>query len=90
MPQAARTDANQQEIVDALRDAACDVFITSGVGRGFPDLVVGRAGYTYLIEAKTDDGYLTEPQIKFHRNWRGHVAIARTIDEALRAVGLLE
>lgn len=41
MRRAARTDANQVEIVSALRAIGCSVSDTSGVGGGFPDLAVG-------------------------------------------------
>ena len=38
----AHIDANQPEIVKALRDAACSVEPLHDVGRGVPDLLVGR------------------------------------------------
>ena len=47
-----RTDANQPQVVKALRDAGATVAITSMVGDGFPDLVVGFRGETLLIEVK--------------------------------------
>lgn len=89
-----RIDANQPAIVAALRNAGCSVAVTSDLGRGFPDLVVGRGGLTYLLEVK--DGSkpaskrrLTEAEARFHASWLGHVAIVETEAEALAAVGLL-
>ena len=41
MRQDARKDANQTQIVDALRGVGATVAITSMLGHGFPDLVVG-------------------------------------------------
>lgn len=90
MPQAARTDANQQEIVDALRKVGASVESLHRVGGGVPDLLIGFRNQNFLIEVKTGTGRLNDRQRDWHQLWRGHVAIARTIDEALRAVGLLE
>lgn len=80
-----RRDANESEIIDALTQAGCDVV---GVERQPFDIVVGRAGRTYLLEVKTAKGKLKVSQIKFRETWRGHYAIVRTVDDALRAVGL--
>lgn len=89
MRRAAKVDKNQREIVEALRAAGCSVVITSHVGAGFPDIVVGRAGATYLLEIKGKRGKLTKPQVKFFDEWRGNAVVVRTVDEALKAVGLL-
>ena len=93
MRRAAKTDDNQREIVEALRAAGCSVGIVSGVGNGFPDLAVGRAGKTYLLEVK--DGSkpasaqaLTQAEKTWHINWRGHAAVVNSPEQALRAVGL--
>lgn len=42
-----------------------------------------------LIEVKTLTGKLTPDQKLFHPCWNGQLDIARTIDEALRIVGLI-
>ena len=52
MRRAARTDANQAEIVAALRKAGASVTSLAGVADGCPDLLVGRAGQTLLMEVK--------------------------------------
>lgn len=53
MRRARRVDANQGQIVAALRTAGCVVEITSDVGRGFPDLVVRTPrGTALLVEVK--------------------------------------
>lgn len=87
MRRRAKTDANQAEIARALRDIGCSVHDTAAVGGGFPDLVVGRGGRTYLIEIKTRLGSFTGEQLKFHREWSGHIAVVRTVAEAFRVVG---
>ena len=82
-----KPDKNQSKIVDALRKVGCTVFITSGVGMGFPDLVVGRGGSNYLLEVKTAKGELKESQEEFFALWNGQVQVVRTPEEALEAVG---
>ncbi len=90
-------DANQAEIVDALRQVGASVAITSGVGRGFPDLVVGRHGVTYLVEVKPGDAKdkrqrrLRPSQEEFKATWRGRpVAVLRSVSDALRMIGVIE
>lgn len=91
----ARVDANQPEIVDALRSAGCSVEYLHTLGKGVPDLLVGRAGHNYLLEIK--DGSkppskrkLTGDEEKWHRLWQGQIATVNNVDEALAAVGLLD
>lgn len=79
-----RKDANQPDIVRALRQTGCTVEILDG--KGIPDLLVGKAGINFLMECKTKDGTLTPDQVAFHRDWRGQKAIVRTPLEALRVV----
>lgn len=83
-----KPDSTQAEIVDALRLCGCLVHITSMVGDGYPDIAVGRQGRTYLLELKTRVGRLSPVQRKWHQLWRGHVAVARSVEEALAAVGI--
>lgn len=86
-----RTDANQTAIVKALRDAGCTVAVTSSVGQGFPDLVVGLRCRNFLLEVKDGDKppsarTLTPAEMAFHGTWRGLVKVVTTIEEALAAV----
>lgn len=48
---AARRDANEDEIVKALRAVGASVTMLSGVD-GIPDLLVGHQGRTFLLEVK--------------------------------------
>lgn len=93
MRTAAKVDANQTEIVRGLRAAGCTVRITSVLGDGFPDAVVGRAGVNYLLEIK--DGRkapskrkLTPDEQEFFDTWNGQVVKVETLEDAYRAVGL--
>lgn len=88
---ASRVDANHAEIVAALRKIGASVADTSGVGGGFPDLVVGYRGRNLIVEVK--DGSkppskrkLTPDQVDFVAAWRGHWMQVRSVDEAIAAV----
>lgn len=83
---AANTDTSQKPIVDALRQIGASVQVTSGVGKGFPDLVVGWRGKTFLLECKTGADKLNQMQQDWHAAWAGHVAVVRTPEEAQLAV----
>lgn len=87
----AKQDANANAIVSALRAAGCVVrFIDCPVGvGGIPDVLVGFRGATYLLELKVKGGRLNPKQRAFHGNWNGGpLAVVRSVDEALAAVGL--
>ncbi len=93
MRRAARTDANQTEIVTGLRGVGATVEPLHAVGGGCPDLLVGFRGVNYLIEVK--DGNkppskrtLTPDQVEWHGGWKGQVAVANNLDEALAIIGL--
>jgi hypothetical protein len=96
MRRAAKVDANQAEIVKALRDTGCGVLDLSGVGKGCPDLLVHAPFYpwrTTLLEIK--DGAkppsarkLTADQERFHATWKGFIHVVTTADEALDAAGV--
>lgn len=92
---AKRTDSNQKQIVDDLRDLGLSVFPTHEVGRGFPDLVVGTGGDTYLVEIKRPLGprggkcnkEQNEGQVAFALRWKGGpVIVARCTEEVLRGI----
>lgn len=91
---AAKIDANQNEIVEALRKIGCSVQILSSVGKGCPDILVGRNGMNYLIEIK--DGNkpksaqkLTPDQVEWHEKWNGSVVVINSAEQALKIVGYL-
>ena len=90
---AARIDANQPEIVKALRRAGATVTPTHTASDGFPDLAVGFRGVNYLIEVKDGDKppsarELTGPQQEWHVTWGGQVAVVKDVGEALAVLGL--
>jgi hypothetical protein len=88
MRHAKRTDANQEAIVKALRDAGAFVWVIS-----LPvDLLVGYKGHTFLVEIKTDARKrLTALQADFFENWSGStLARVDSPEAALRMIGILK
>lgn len=83
-----RRDVNHAEIKQALEDCGCSVWDTADVGGGFPDLVVGRQGRTFLLEIKTAKGKEKPAQRAAREVWRGSWQVVRTVDEALHVVGI--
>ena len=84
-----KVDVNQPKIVEELRDLSFSVAVTSAAGKGFPDLVVGRAGQNYLFEVKSPGGKLTPAQIKFSKKWRGQWNVIETTEQALTVMGVI-
>ena len=89
---AGRTDANQGAIVAALRKMGCSVAITSQVGQGLPDLLVGYMGRTVLLEIKDgerppSERKLTAAEAYWLAHWRGGPAVVvASVEEAIAAV----
>ena len=81
-----RIDTVQPEIVKALRQMGASVAVTSSLGKGFPDLVVGWRRRNALLEVKTGDADLTVDEVNFRAKWAGQLAIVRTPEEAVLAV----
>jgi hypothetical protein len=84
MRYAARVDANQEQIVSALRSNGAYVWII-----GLPvDLLVGYKNHTWLMEIKTNEKKkLTKLQTDFFANWTGGTLCRIDSPEAaLRAI----
>lgn len=83
------TDANHAEIVGQAREAGVEILDTHVVGRGFPDCIAIWRGGFWLIEIKTADGELTDPEKRFALRSRTPVYIVRSTDELLRLIGAI-
>jgi|HubBroStandDraft_4_1064222.scaffolds.fasta_scaffold59974_3 hypothetical protein len=84
-----RVDANQPEIVDALRACGMSVLSLAAVGKGCPDLLIGWRGRNILLEVK--DGskppsgrQLTDDEKDFRDSWRGSVFLVESVEQAVR------
>ena len=88
-----RIDDNQKEVVSQLRKLGVSVAITSMMGKGFPDLVLGHQNKNYLIELKDGNKTksrktLTEDEEKFFNDWRGQVDKCESLDDICRIIGI--
>ena len=84
---AARTDANQPEIVECFRSLGWSVLIVSQL-KNCCDIIISKNGRTVAIEIK--DGKkpksqrkLTEGELAFKNSWQGEYAIIESVDEAI-------
>jgi len=90
---AAKIDINQNEIVKKLRCIpGVSVHITSRLGDGFPDLVVGyRKKLTLLVELKKPGKYkLTEREIDFCESTQCNYMVAQSAEEIINKIKILE
>lgn len=81
-----RRDANEQEIVDALRKAGASVYrLHEPV-----DLLVGYGGENLLMEVKPEVRWsFTDAELDFRRDWKGKVLVVHNVWEALRFIGAI-
>lgn len=95
MRRAAKVDANQDQVVIALKAAGATVQSLAAVGKGVPDLLVGWQGKTVLFEVKDgrrplSEQRLTEQQLTWHGTWRGGpLCVVDGPEAALRALKAL-
>lgn len=82
-----RVDANQAEIVKALRQAGASVQSLHTIGKGCPDLLVGYQGANYVFEVKTRKGEVTPEQYKWFVCWGGLYDVVFSPEDALKAIG---
>jgi triacylglycerol esterase/lipase EstA (alpha/beta hydrolase family) len=88
---ACRIDTNQNEIVEALRNAGASVLITSQLKNCF-DILVGYNGVNHIMEIK--DGSLsdskrklTNGEQKFKYGWKGgKYNVVTNVEEALNLI----
>lgn len=93
MRRAPKVDANQAEIVAALRGVGASVQHLHGVGSGCPDILVGYQHRNILMEIK--DGAkppskraLNPDQEEWFDAWRGSACVVTSVDEALVVLGV--
>lgn len=92
-PRARKVDANQPDIVDALRAVGAIVQPLHMVGEGVPDLLVRYRGKLHLVEVKDgrrppSERRLTPAQLAWHLEWAGaDLHVVKSVSEALQAIG---
>jgi len=76
-----RRDANEPQIIEALRAMGCQVWQVSGTG--LPDLLVRTTAGDYVpLEVKTRTGRLTKVQAQQAAPW----PVVRSVEDALTEV----
>lgn len=88
---AAKIDANQPEVVKALRAAGASVQHLHSVGAGCPDLLCAVDGIVFLVEVKDGSKVpsaqkLTPDQEQWHASWKSPVHIVNSVDSAIAVV----
>lgn len=91
MRRAAKVDANQGDVVAALRKIGASVTPIHMVGQGCPDLLVGFRGRTLVLEVK--DGAkpksarkLTDDEAVWFGNWKGEAYVVETPEQAIECL----
>jgi len=92
----AKVDANQREIVSALRAIGAQVQSLAAVGDGCPDLLVAFRGAWHVMEVKDGDKppsrrTLTPAEADWHELFGAAAPVhtVTSIDDALRAIGAI-
>lgn len=81
-----KVDANQPEIIKALKSQGASVQVLSD-GKGCPDLLVGYRGCNYLIEVKIPGKKPNKQQVEWAAEWRGgYVYLCYTVEDALTII----
>jgi len=82
----AKVDANEKDIISALRKIGADV---ERIGRPV-DLLVGYRARNFLIEVKTGDNKphhsRNKDQTEWIKGWKGQVRVVFTPEEAIELV----
>ena len=91
MRRAAKVDANQPDIVAALRKIGARVQHLHGVGGGCADLLVGHGNTLTLVEVKDgsrppSEQKLNALQEEFHAQWEGFAFVVKSPEEAVSLI----
>lgn len=89
MRRAAKVDANQEQVVSALRAAGATVQSLAQIGKGCPDLLVAFRRSMFLMEVKDGKAEPNELQKRWHIAWNADVHVVRCPDDALRVLGVI-
>lgn len=83
---AAKVDANQAEIVKALRGMGAAACSTAALGKGAADLLVAFRGIHVWLEIKSPGEKLNAMQVEFHATWPAPIYVVTSPEEAMTAV----
>lgn len=80
---AKRKDTNQPALEAELKELGFSVQSLHELGKGVPDLLVGVYGVNFVLEVKHDNAALTQPEIDWHKDWKGQARIVQSTEESL-------
>ena len=83
-----RRDKNQIEIIKAIRALGVTVWETHALGQGSPDIVCGYDRKNFLFEIKDARGKMNRRELLWHAEWRGHVWVVRSWQDAAHEMGI--
>lgn len=86
MRRAAKVDANQARIVQALRNVGVRVLHLHQLGNGIPDVLACFRGRNVLLEIKQPGEQINKLQAEFMATWDGEIHVVRSEAEAIGAV----
>lgn len=86
---AAKIDANQTQVVSALKAAGATVQSLARIGNGCPDLLAAKDGRMWLFEVKHGKGKTNDLQKRWHIEWNAPVHVVYGPEEALKVLGVL-
>ena len=82
-----RRDKAEPGVIATFKAAGASVLQLTG--KDVPDLAVGWAGYTFLVEVKSDNAKLRPGQAALAAYWKGSpIAVARTPAQARKLLKL--
>lgn len=89
-----RVDANQGKLVEIARKMGVSVHITSGLGKGFPDCIMGFRGRNYMVEFKDGSKVpskqkLTRDELFFHQTWSGKIHVITNEQELMEMLNVV-
>ena len=85
---AARVDANQPEIVDAVRRVGGYWMPTWRHGSGTCDGFVWHHGIWFPVELKIKGGRFTDDEIRVHDECPATIYVIRSVDEMMQLLGV--
>ena len=81
-----KVDANQPAMVRELRAAGYSVAHIHTVGKGCPDLLVGKRNRTMVVEVKNGPkDKLTDDEIEWRDRWTGSYVVAWQAEQVMQA-----
>ena len=78
-----RKDNSQDEVIFAFKELGVTVRNVSRAGFGLLDLICADEFGTFLVDAKSKYGKLTDAQIEWLKGWPGEWYTARGIDDVM-------